>query len=70
MSPNNRNSTEQRECNSLISINQKTDALLCKQGAAGSIPATSTNLFNHLRGPEFRYLLSQQGVTLRCVLNP
>jgi len=24
--------------------------LLCKQGAAGSIPATSTNLFNHLRG--------------------
>ena len=32
-------------------VAQLGEHLLCKQGAAGSIPATSTNLFNHLRGP-------------------
>jgi hypothetical protein len=29
----------------------ESSLVLCKQGAAGSIPAMSTNLFNHLRGP-------------------
>ena len=44
--PNNRNSTEQREIKSLIPTNCFFDALICKQGVAGSIPATSTILYH------------------------
>jgi hypothetical protein len=32
-------------------VAQLGEHLLCKQGAAGSNPVTSTNLFNHLRSP-------------------
>jgi hypothetical protein len=46
ISPNNRNSTEQRERKSLIPNNCFCDALICKQGVGSSSLPTSTNSFS------------------------